>query len=86
MLVLYKMKQTAAMKAEIHLQLLDSGKYCPNLFVYRQDGEMILHQKLPCTVDFMRLGEIQLSKKKVVVKPRKNALASNLEPVSFELS
>ena len=86
MLVFYKTKQTAAMKAEIYLQLLNNGKYCPNLFVYDQKETEILHEKLPCTVDFMSLGEILLSKKRVVVKPRKNALARNLEPISFELS
>lgn len=85
LLVLYKAKQTAAMKAEIYLQLLDSGKYCPNLFVCHQNGEKLLHRKLPCTVDFMSLGEIQLIKKRVTVKPRKNALAKDLEPISFEL-
>ena len=84
MLMLYKTKQTATMKAEIHLQMLDNGKYCPNLFVYDQNGTEILHEKLPCTVDFMSLGEILLSKKRVVVKPRKNDLAKDLEPISFE--
>lgn len=84
MLMLYKTKQTAAMRAEIHLQMLDHGKYCPNLFVYDQNGTEILHEKLPCTVDFMSLGEILLSKKRVVVKPRKNDLAKDLEPISFE--
>ena len=86
MLMLYKIKQTSAMRAEIHLQMLDNGMYCPNLFVFDQSGAEILHQKLPCTVDFMSLGEILLSKKRVVVKPRKNDLARNLEPISFELS
>jgi hypothetical protein len=85
MLMLYKSKQTSKRKADIYLQLLDNGMYCPNLFVYDQDGTEILHQKLPCTFDLMSLGEIQLSSKKVVVKPRKNSLATQLEPMEFEL-
>lgn len=85
MLMLYKSKQTFKRKADIYLQLLDNGMYCPNLFVYDEDGAELLHQKLPCTFDLMSLGEIQLSNKKVVVKPRKNSLASQLEPVEFEL-
>lgn len=85
MLMLYKSKQTSKRKADIYLQLLDNGMYCPNLFVYDQDGAELLHQKLPCTFDLMSLGEIQLSNKKVVVKPRKNSLASQLEPLEFEL-
>lgn len=86
MLMLYKSKQTSKRKADICLQLLDNGMYCPNLFVYDQDGTELLHQKLPCTLDLMSLCEIQLSSKKVVVKPRKNNLASQLEPLEFELS
>ena len=85
MLMLYKSKQTFKRKADIYLQLLDNGMYCPNLFVYDEDGAELLHKKLPCTFDLMSLGEIQLSNKKVVVKPRKNSLASQLEPVEFEL-
>lgn len=85
MLMLYKSKQTSTRKANICLQLLDNGTYCPNLFVYDQNEKLILHQKLPCTLDLMSLGEIQLSNQKVVVKPRKNSLALNLEPIIFEL-
>lgn len=86
MLMLYKSKQTSKRKADIYLQLLDNGMYCPNLIVYDQNGVELLHQKLPCTLDLMSLGEIQLSNKKVVVKPRKNSLASQLEPLEFELN
>lgn len=85
MLMLYKSKQTSKRKVDIYLQLLDSGEYLPNLFVYEQNGTEILHEKLPCTLDLMSLGEIQLSSKKVVVKPRNNSLARGLEPIIFEL-
>lgn len=85
MMMLYKMKKTQKMKASICLQLLNSGEYLPNLYVYDQNGTEILHEKLPRTLDLMSLGEIQLSNKKVVVKPRKNSLASRLEPLEFEL-
>lgn len=85
MMILYKTKQTSKLKASIYLQLLDSGEYLPNLFVYEQSGTDILHEKLPLTLDFMSLGEIQLSSKKVVVKPRNNSLARGLEPIIFEL-
>jgi len=85
MLMLYKSKKTSARKVNIYLQLLDNGVYCPNLFVYDQNEKLMLHQKLPCTLDLMSLGEIQLSNKKVVVKPRKNSLASKLKPIVFEL-
>lgn len=85
MMMLYKTKQTPKLKGSIYLQLLDSGEYLPNLFVYEQDGTEIMHEKLPRTLDLMSLGEIQLSSKKVVVKPRNNSLARGLEPIIFEL-
>lgn len=85
MLMLYKSKQTAKRKADIYLQKLDNGSYCPNLFVYDQEGTELLYSKLPCTLDLMSIGEIQLSNKKVVIKPRKNSLASQLEPITFDL-
>lgn len=85
MLMLYKTKRNGKNKAEIYLQLLDTGEYCPNLFVYDKNGVEVLHKKMPCTLDLMNLGEIRLSGRKVTVIPRKNSLAQDLESVSFEL-
>ena len=80
-----KEKKTEKAKATIYLRLLDSGKYLPLLCVVDSDNNEILSEDLPETIDLNSLGEIQLSGKKVTVKPRKNALASALKPISFEL-
>lgn len=85
MQTLYKTKQTAKLKASIYLQLLDSGKYVPHLFVWDSSGEEVLHKKLNETADLQSLGEIQLSSKRVTVKPRKNAFSQDLVPVIFDL-
>ena len=83
--MLFKEKKTEKAKATIYLRLLDSGKYLPLLCVVDSDNNEILSEDLPETIDLNSLGEIQLSGKKVTVKPRKNALASALKPISFEL-
>lgn len=85
MLMLFKEKKTEKAKVTIYLRLLDSGKYLPLLCVVDSDNNEILSEDLPETIDLNGLGEIQLSGKKVTVKPRKNALASALKPISFEL-
>ena len=85
MLMCFKEKKTEKAKATIYLRLLDSGKYLPLLCVVDSDNNEILSEDLPETIDLNSLGEIQLSGKKVTVKPRKNALASALKPISFEL-
>ena len=49
------------------------------------DGNEIFSANLPETIDLNIIGEIQLSSKKVTVKPRKNAFTKGLEPISFEI-
>lgn len=85
MLTLYKTKQTPKQKASIFLQYLDNGQYLPHVFVWNYSGEEILHRKLAPSSDLMAIGEIQLSSKKVTIKPRKNSVASKLSPYVFEL-
>ena len=84
MLMCFKEKVTEKGTATIYLRLLDSGKYLPLLCVVDSDNNKELRENLPETLDFNILGEIQLSSKKVTVKPRKNALATDLKPISFE--
>ena len=84
MLMLFKEKKTEKVKATIYLRFLDSGKYLPLLCVVDSNNNELLRKNLPETLDFDILGEIQLSSKKVAVKPRKNALATELKPISFE--
>lgn len=85
MMILYKTKQTAKLNANIYLQYLNSGKYLPHLFVWNSDHEEVLHEKLAETADLNVIGEIQLSSKKVTIKPRKNSFMQNSSPIVFEL-
>lgn len=85
MLILYKTKQSAKLQAKIYLQYLNNGHYRPQLSVRTVDGMEVLRAQLPESVDLMSLGEIQLSSKKVVIKPRKNGFTKNRRPMVFEL-
>lgn len=86
MLMFFKEKKTAKGTATVYLRLLDNAKYLPLLVVTREDGTEVLREDLPETSDLGNVGEIQLSSKKVTVKPRKNAFTGELTPVSFEIS
>lgn len=86
MLMLFKEKKATKGTATIYLRLSDNGRYFPLLVVTKPDGTQVLREDLPETSDLGSIGEIQLSSKKVTVKPRKNSYTKNLEPVSFEIS
>lgn len=79
----FKEKTAAKTKAVIYLKLLDNAYFLPILCVYDLSGKILLQENLPQTIDFCPLGEIQLSSKKVTVKPRKNVFAQSLKPITF---
>lgn len=87
MLMHFKEKKAAKGTAVIYLRLLDNAHYLPVLSVKNTAGIEVLRENLPETLDLGSMGEIQLSSKKVTVKPRKNSYtkARALEPVSFEI-
>ena len=85
MLVVYKEKKASKNKAVIFLRYLDNGKTFPLLRVFDLDDNLILERDLPETNDLYSYGEIQLSSKKVTIKPRKNSYTENLEPMSFDI-
>lgn len=85
MLMKFKEKQAAKNKAILYLRYLDNGRYYPLLRVFDLEDAMILEKDLPETNDLDAYGEIQLSGKKVTIKPRKNYFAQNLEPIIFML-
>ena len=85
MQMFFKEKKSTKATATIFLRLLDSGKYYPLLRVTDLDGQDLLCKDLPETIDLNIIGEIQLSAKKVTIKPRRNAFTTDLEPISFEL-
>ncbi len=85
MMVLYKTKETDKLTAYIYLQYLDSGKYFLHLIVKNLNQEEILHKHLGEVLDLSIIGEIQLTSKKVTIKPRKNAFTQYLKPIVFEI-
>lgn len=82
---LFKGKKSAKATAKVYLRLLDSGNYFPLLCVTDLYGRELLRKDLPETIDLNIIGEIQLSSKKVTIKPRENVFTTDLKPISFEL-
>ena len=85
MQMVFKEKKSAKATATIFLRLLDSGKYFPLLCVTDLDGHELLRKDLPETINLNIIGEIQLSSKKVTIKPRKNTFTVDLKPITFAL-
>lgn len=85
MLMYFKEKKSSRCIARIFLRLLDNGKFSPLLSVTDMKGFEIFKADLPETVDLNIIGDIQLTDKKVTVKPRKNATAKDLQPITFDI-
>ena len=85
MRMLLREKKSTKSNAKVYLRLLDSGKYLPLLCVTDLDGHELLRKDLPETIDLNIIGEIQLSSKKVTIKPRKNTFTVDLKPITFAL-
>ena len=82
----FKEKKTSIGKATIYLRLLNNASYLPLLSVTNTAGEEIVRKSLPETIDLGTIGEIKLSRKKVTVMPRKNAIIEDAEPISFDIN
>lgn len=85
MLMKFKEKEASNLKAIIYLRYLDSCYYFPLLRVYDSNDKIILEKDLPKTTNFDDYGTIQLSSKKVVIKPRKNSYSDISKEMIFEL-
>lgn len=81
----FKEKRASKNKAIIYLRYLDNTRYFPLLRVWDLDDNLLLEKDLPETNSLDAYGEIQLSVRKVTIKPRKNSFSNNLEPMVFML-
>ncbi len=81
----FKEKTTSKNKAIIYLRYLDTGRFFPLLRVLDLEDNVLLEADLPETYGLDAYGTIQLSSKKVTIKPRKNAFSGSNEPMNFEL-
>lgn len=84
MLMKYKEKCTSNRKAIVYLRCLDNGNYFPLIRVFDLDGILLLEKDLPVTLDLGCIGDIQLSRNRVSIKPRKNSYTKSLKSISFE--
>lgn len=85
MIMKYKEKIASPNKVIIYLRYLDSGKYFPLLRVVDFEDNLILEKDLPETRSLDVIGTIQLSAKKVTIKPKKNAFFELYEAMSIDL-
>lgn len=81
----FREKRHAKGRAVVYLRIRDDGLYAPLLRVYRTDGTEALREELPACVELTYLGEMQLSARRVTIRPRRSAWAEaqGLAPLSF---
>lgn len=84
MRMVFKTKTAAKRKVTVYLRYLDSCRYRPLLQVTDLEDHLLLQRDLPEAVTLDYLGEIQLSAKKVTIKPRKNAFTAQRKPIIIE--
>jgi hypothetical protein len=84
MLMKFKEKISTNRKAVIFLRYLDSCKFHPLLRVYDAEDNLLFEKDLPEAVMLDYLGDIQVSPKRVTIKPRKNAFSAQVAPLVFE--
>ncbi len=81
----FKEKRSANRHGVVFLRLRNNAHYWPLVRVYDGAGKCLLERDLPETVDLSTMGELQLSRKKITIKPRKNAFSGHLQPITFEI-
>jgi len=84
MLMKFKEKKSSKRKAVIFLRYLDDCIYYPLLRVYDMEEKILYEKDLPKTLMLDNLGEIQLSTKRIKVKPRKNVFNISEKEMIFE--
>lgn len=84
MLMKFKEKSNAKRKAVVFLRYLDTCRFYPLLRVYDLNDQILLERDLPETLTLDYLGEIQVSTKRVAIKPRKNAFTTQNPVLAFE--
>ena len=84
MLMKFKEKISAKRKAFLYLRFLNTCRFYPLLRVYDTEDRLLFEKDLPETVSLDALGEIQVSAKRVTIKPRKNAFTKQTNPLMFE--
>ena len=84
MLMKFKEKISTNRKAVIFLRYLDSCKFHPLLRVFDAEDNLLFEKDLPEAVMLDYLGDIQVSPKRVTIKPRKNAFTAQVAPLVFE--
>ena len=84
MLMKFKEKITSQRKAIIYLRYLDTCKFYPLLRIYDTEEHLLFEKDLPEALTLDYIGDIQISTKKITIKPRKNVLNTEEKAMVFE--
>lgn len=84
MLMKFKEKVSSKRKAVIFLRYLDTGRFYPLLRVYDTGDNLLFEKDLPETLMLDYIGDIQISTKRITIKPRKNAFTTGQNALVFE--
>ena len=84
MLMKFKEKVSEKRKAIIFLRFLDTCYFYPLLRVYDNEENLLFEKDLPKAVTLDYLGDIQVSAKRVTIKPRKNVFTEKNNPLVFD--
>lgn len=84
MMMKFKEKVNTKRKAVVFLRFLDTCRFYPLLRVYDVEGNLLFEKDLPETITLDYLGDIQVSAKRVTIKPRKNAFTTQNKSLFFE--
>lgn len=84
MLMKFKEKVSTKRKAVVFLRYLDTCRFYPLLRVYDAEDTLLFEKDLPETLTLDCMGDIQLTTKRVTIKPRKNAFTAQSTAMVFE--
>ncbi len=83
LLIPWKEKRSATHVAVIDLRYLNQGCFSPLLRVFDKEQNVLLEEDLPVCRELNAYGTIQLSRHKIIIKPRNNAWARNKNPITI---
>ncbi|NMP36530.1 MAG: hypothetical protein GX051_00180 [Clostridiales bacterium] len=79
----FKETRTKNRTALIYLRYGDDLLYHPVLKIYDSNNSLLFESELPETSDLGNLGSIQLSSRKITIKPRTASYYKSLQPITY---
>ena len=88
--ILYKEKETSALTARVYISISDDFRYVPTVAVSDKEGNILLKKRMKELFNRDNLanqyGSLLVNHSRVLIRPRKNESAKNLEEMELPLS